>query len=310
MFDFLRLLRSFSVCAVAVVASSVAISGPVIIGGTDAEDHGSATASANLDGWLYMQRAMESIARQVTNNNKRVVCIGCNGQAAVSAFTSAFDKSNLPAAGWTRVNANSAAEIAAFLQDAAASPTPVAGIIYMPSDRLNAAGGITEAQIDAVTAGARGLDRHVNGGGGLFVQTQGGVANGFAWLKALIPGLLYGTENILPDTGLTLTAAAVQAYPTLTSGAIGSASQWHNYFGGNFGGLSVLAVGALSVPADTNAPVILGGGVGASFTSPTGLTPSRDDPEAFKIPVGGTAVWSLLIAALALLARRRLRAHP
>ncbi len=308
MFDFSRLLRSLLVCAVAVATSSVALSGPVIIGGTDAEDHGSATASANLDGWLYMQRALESIARQVTNGGKRVVCIGCNGQAAASAFTSAFDKSSLPALGWTRVSANSAAEIAAFLQEAAANTT-AAGIIYMPSDRLNAAGGITEAQIDAVTAGVRGLDQHVNGGGGLFVQTQGGVANGFAWLKALIPGLLFGTENILPDTGLTLTPTAVLAYPLLTSATIGSASQWHNYFGGSLGGLNVLALGALSVPANAQAPVILGGGVGTSFAPASPPTSSKDDADAYKVPVGGPAVWVILISALALLARRKLRAR-
>ncbi len=44
--------------------------GPVIIDGTDSDDHGSATGGANpanLTGWLYIQKGFENLAPNVGN---------------------------------------------------------------------------------------------------------------------------------------------------------------------------------------------------------------------------------------------------
>jgi len=50
------------VCSGIILHCSPSYAGPFILAGTDADDHGSATASANVDGWLFMQKVLENLA--------------------------------------------------------------------------------------------------------------------------------------------------------------------------------------------------------------------------------------------------------
>lgn len=286
--------------------TQVVVAGPVLINGTDADDHGSATTSANLDGWLYIQRALEAMAPNVRNGQKVVVCLGCNSQVAVSAFISAFDKSTLPAAGWSRRIITSALELDAFfIKSAAAFQTiDTTGIVYLPSDRINALGGVTEAQLDIVNANASALGVHLKAGGGLFTLMQAGVPNGYGWLKWFLPRAGVSSANIVADAPLLPTPAFTAAFPTLPFASLGTAAHAHAYFTGPTGGLSVLATGETSADvapdgdqpkASASVSAILGG-ADVDFAEPT---------PAQAVPVGGAPFISLFIALVAAYTQRR-----
>ena len=67
-----------SMLALAIISALTAslFAGPIIIDGTDANDHGSSNGAANLSGWLYMQRALESLASQCNGCAKVVRVLG------------------------------------------------------------------------------------------------------------------------------------------------------------------------------------------------------------------------------------------
>jgi hypothetical protein len=295
---------------IALFAPQIALAGgPVIIGGTDADDHGNATPSANQDGWLYLQRGLESVADKTKNAQKVVVCLGCNNQVAANAFFSAFDKSSLPAKGWVRRTVVSTPEFNVFFSAALVAGTTnifSTGVLYMPSDRVNALGGLSEAQLDLINANAVALGDHVSRGGGIFAQTQSGVPAGFGWLKTLVPGLTTSTDFAPDAPNLTLSARALADFPAITAPVLGSASHWHNNFGGRLGGLALLAAGS-TVPGVSggDGPKAVGdvsaviGGADVNFAA--------DNSQA--VPVGGIWVHALLVAMCAGLAGLALRAR-
>ena len=275
------------VAGAALLACASAQAGPFILSGTDADDHGSFSAGVNQDGWLFMQRAIENIGVGVTNGNKTVYVLGStNGGGTTDAYdaaTSAFTQSSLVGAGWTIAYVDGAAAITTFLQGGAAG----AGLIMMDSGS-NVGGGITAAEIAAVTANASFLNSFVGSGGGLFSQ-----ANGYDWLSALLPSV---TVNDLQTTGLSLTAAGASAFPGLTNADL-SAGPYHENFT-NIGNLPVLATG---IGAFSSLNVILGAATG-SITDPgtPPVTPAIPEPSTYALMLAG-------LASVGWMARRRRR---
>ena len=55
--------------------AKLALAGPIIIDGADANDHGgvSADGTQNLDGWRYMQEALQHLQDQVYTGTAKVV---------------------------------------------------------------------------------------------------------------------------------------------------------------------------------------------------------------------------------------------
>src|SRR5262249_18567599 len=102
--------------------------GAIVIDGTDSDDHGGLDANGvNSGGWIYMQKVLELIAPNVTNNNKTIVALGAdptdqsNAFGAQAAIFEAFTQSALAAAGWNIVYINTPANIQTYLSGGAAN---------------------------------------------------------------------------------------------------------------------------------------------------------------------------------------------
>ena len=235
--------------------SGLALAGPVIIDGSDAEEHGGVSGGVNTAGWEYFQRGFENLLPQVGNGNNVAVCLGCTGNTQ-SAFASAFDLAAKPA-GWTRETIDGQALITSYFAGTLSRTLANTGLLYFPTGEGTTSGGITAAELAVLNANATAINTFVGGasGGGLFAHGESGTVGAWGWLTALIPGII---PTLSGGSGnLALTAAGVSAFPGLTNADIGGAQPWHEHFAGTFGGLQVL-VQTTSGPAGR--AVVLGGG--------------------------------------------------
>lgn len=261
----MRSLSLTAALAALVFAATAAHAGPVIIDGTDANDHGSASGGANQQGWEYMQRALENLGSSVTPTAARVVDVvgTAPGQGqAFNAINSAFGLSSLAGAGgWTINYHNGAAAISTFMGTLSTATT---GILYLTTANLSS-GDMTSTELAAVNAAAANINAFVGGagnpalGGALFAMGESGTGE-FGWLEALIPGITstdVGGGGV--SSNITLTPDGNTAFPGLTNADLAGADPWHSYFGGNLGGLSVLGTATQGGLARA---VIIGGGTG------------------------------------------------
>lgn len=244
--------------------------GPFILAGTDADDHGDATATANLDGWLFMQRALENLAAGVANGNKTVYTLGSTSDA-LTAANSAFGFSSLVGAGWTVVNIDGVAAINAFFASGGGAGS--AGIVMLDSSDNNVTGGLDAAELAALTTNAGAINSFVGGGGGLFSQS-----NGYGWLSALLPSLSVASDQ---ETGLALTAAGTAAFPGLTNADLSSGPYHSNFLG--VGSIPVLATG---IGSFSSYNVIIGAS-GGSIINPV---PAIPEPSTYALMLAGLGV--------------------
>ena len=240
--------------------SGLAVAGPVIIDGSDAEEHGSVVGGVNTAGWEYFQRGFENLLPQVGNGNTVAVCLGCTLNTQ-TAFASAFDLATKPA-GWTRETIDGAALITSYFAGTLTRTLANTGLLYFPTGEGTTSGGITAAELAVLNANAIAINTFVGGasGGGLFAHGQSGTTGAWGWLTTLIPGII---PTLSGGSGnLELTAVGASAFPGLTNADIGGAQPWHEHFAGTFGGLQVL-VQTTSGPAGR--AVVLGGGAGTQI---------------------------------------------
>lgn len=245
------------------IGVSVAHAGPIIIAGTDADDHGSVSAGVNQDGWKFLQLGMSNIGGAVSNGQTNAVCFGCNSGKASNAFNSAFNLAGLT--GWTSTQLTTTADIANFFSGTGTVNVSNAGFIYMPTVSSNVGGGITDAQLGVVNVNGTAINNFLAAGGGLFTQEQANSNIGYGWLTSLLPTLVVkgdGAGGITNATQLQLTAQGNAQFPGLTNADMSDATPWHAYFEGGFGALQSLVVGngnglPVNVLDDT---VVLGGG--------------------------------------------------
>ncbi len=282
--------------------SGAAMAGPVIIDGTDAEEHGTVSGGVNISGWEYFQRGFENLLPQVGNGNTVAVCLGCTGNTQ-SAFASAFDLATKPV-GWTRETVDGATDIASYFAGTLTRTLATTGLIYIPTGG-NTSGGITAAELTVINTNATLVNTFVGGagnplvGGGLFAHGEGNTgAASWGWLTTLIPGIV-ATESG-GSGNLTLTAAGGTELPGLTNADLAGAQPWHNHFSGSFGGLSVLVETTASGGAAGRA-VVLGGGAGTQI----GCGLPGQPPCIRQVPEPG--VLSLMLVGLLGLGRIRRR---
>lgn len=288
--------RIYKVSKLAIAAASLAFAGavfagPIIIAGTDADDHGSGNGITNSNGWKFMQQAFTNLGGNVTNGKNLVACIGCNGGTATNAFASAVDLAGLT--GWARTTLTTVADITNFFNGTGGANINNTGIIYMPTVASNVGGGISDAQLAVVNANGIAINNFVAAGGGLFTQEQANSSIGYGWLTSLLPGLVVKGDNsggVANSSTLQLTAQGNAQFPTLTDTDISNATPWHAYFTGSFGALQSLVVGNGDNVGGFNDAVVLGGGFAGGGGTIIGV------PEPETLPLLLLAIGSLLLA--------------
>lgn len=268
----LRTLSAWALTTMFVVGSgTAAFAGPFIISGTDSDDHGSVSGGANQNGWLFMQKALENLAPNVTNGNKVVTILGSTGRASTAA-NSAFNLSSLAGAGGWTIQTVSTANFATFF--GVGGGLANSGILMMDSGSVNVGGGVDGS---VFVPYATAINNFVGAGGGLFSQ-----GNGYDWITTLIPGLTVtdiGGGGV--STALSLTPTGNAAFPGLTNSDL-STGPWHNYFT-NTGSLPILA----TAPQGTAIRNVIlgssggGGTPGCSITNP--CPPSVPEPSTILL---------------------------
>jgi hypothetical protein len=289
----MKLLKQLILISTMVAGMGVAHAGPILISGTDSDDHGSVAAGVNQDGWKFLQLGISQIGGAVTNGQKKAVCIGCNGNQAQAAFDSAYGLSGLGASGWSSVILNSASDIAMFFDGTGATKLANAGMIYMPTVANNVGGGITDTQLAAVNGQGALINSFLSTGGGLFSQEQANSAIGYGWLTSLLPTFTVkgdGHGGVANSSAIQLTAQGQGQFPTLTNADLQNATPWHAFFKGGFGALQVLAVGNgdNSPQGALDDAVVLGGGFaggGGVIVCGGPNQPSCDVPEPNTLPL-------------------------
>ena len=278
----MRFFLKLALAASAFAITAPAMAGVFILDGTDADDHGGATATANLGGWQYIQKALENIASStgLTRTQKTIAVLGSNSgsEAARAAQSAVALSAALTGSGWNVVLLNDS-QITDFFNNTGVFQTSNASVLYMDSGG-NVGGGISSSEQAIIDGFATGINNFVGSGGGLFSMAQG-----YGWLSALIPGLTVVDES---NTGISLTPAGNTNFPGLTNADL-STGPYHNSFA---------RTGAIPILGTSNATgnAVILGGRGGSITVPGAV------PEA--------STWMMMIAGfgiagMSLRSRRR-----
>ena len=233
-------LRRIAAACAMVGLSGVSMAGPVILGGDDLTDHGSRTElGANLEGWLYIEKAVSNVLSGVTRAGTITTDIVALGSSEDLTFTSGNAGGAIGSAanvlGKTVTFVDGAANINQFFADLAAGTINPKMLWLAGTGTVN---DLVTAEGTALTNNAAAINAFGASGGGIMSHGSGTTAYG--WLSALLPGLIRSSG--CTEVGATLTAAGNAAFPGLSNSDVDSnAGPCHSNFSGDFGGLTTLA---------------------------------------------------------------------
>ncbi len=282
-------------------AAGLAMAGPVILGGDDLTDHGSRVGGVNLEGWLYIQKAVGNVLSGVTRAGAFTTDIVALGSAANPTFDIINAGGAIGSAadvlGKSVLYVDGAAAITQFFTDLAAG-TVNPGMLWFAG--TGTGNDLDTAEGAALTANAVAINAFGASGGGIMAHGSGSTAYG--WLFALLPGIVEGAG--CSSTGATLTAAGQAAFTGLSNSDINNlAGPCHSNFTGNFGGLTTLALDGRSVQNGGPRSYIIGGG--ASTVIQCGQTGQPACPTG-ELPEPSSLLLATL-AGLALVVQQRRR---
>lgn len=220
--------------------SAQAGAGPVILGGDDLTDHGSVVGGLNMQGWLYIQKAIDNILNLPGNitrpgNNGRIAALGSAPSSATLDDAGAAIGSAAAALGKSVDYYDGDVAINQFFVDLASGAANPAMLWIAGTGSANDLDSLEGA---ALTANASAIAAFVNSGGGL--MAHGSLADAYGWLSAVVPGLM--NVDGCNGTGAALTPAGQAAFPGLSNSDIDdTAGPCHSNFVGSLGTLQVLA---------------------------------------------------------------------
>jgi hypothetical protein len=286
-----------AVVTVALVVSgllaSSAQAGPVIIGGDDLADHGGTVGNTfgnpNEEGWLYIEKAIDSILAEgniTCENDGSIAALGSAESTAGEEDWGAAVNSAASKLGKTINFHNGAPAMTQFFSDLAAGNVNPA-MIWISAYDPDTPNGLDAAEGAVLTANAQAIAAYVNSGCGLMAHGCDDVDSfdectiPFGWLSTVLPGLT--VLNGCQSNGAVLTPAGQTAFPGLSDSDIG-AGACHNHFAGDFGTLKVLGLDGET----PRRPFILGGGAG------TIIAASNPAPVMGGWAFGGLAGFLLL----------------
>ena len=255
----------------------LAQAGPVILGGDDLTDHGSRSGGVNLQGWLYIEKAVSNVLAGATRSGTITTDIVALGAAADPTFTGSNAGGAIGSAanvlGKTVLYVDGVTAINQFFVDLASGLVNPEMLWFSGT---GAANNLDASEGLALTANAAAINAFGASGGGIMAHGSGSTAYG--WLSALLPGLNeVGSCN---STGATLTAAGQAAFPGLSNSNIdASAGPCHSSFTGNFGGLTTLAFDG------NQRSYIIGGGAGTVIQCGQAGQPACPTPEPASLPL-------------------------
>ncbi|MFZ5558333.1 MAG: PEP-CTERM sorting domain-containing protein, partial [Pseudomonadota bacterium] len=202
--------------------------------------HGSRSGGMNMEGWLYIEKAISGLISTQTRPGTLTVDVAALGSAANPTFTSGNAGGAIGSAadvlGKTVAYYDGDTAINQFFTDLAAG-TVNPGVLWLAG--TGAANDLDALEGAALTANAAAINSFVSSGGGLMSHGSGTTAYG--WLSALLPGIVEVLS--CQSSGATLTAAGAAAFPGLSNSDIdANAGPCHSHFTGDFGGLVALAL--------------------------------------------------------------------
>lgn len=273
---------------------SSAYAGAVILGGDDLTDHGSVSGGVNMEGWLYIQKAVDNILNlpgHVTRpgNDGSIAALGSAASSATSDDAGAAIGSAAAVLGKAVNYFDGDTAINQFFSDLASGAVKPAMLWIAGTGADN---DLDSDEGAALTANAAAIARFVNSGGGLMAHGSGDDAYG--WLSAVLPGL--SNVDGCDSDGAQLTPEGVAAFPGLSNSDIDSnAGPCHSNFEGDLGSLKVLALDASDPPLN----FIIGGGAGTTIGAVVRGVPTLS--QWTLIGIAGL----LLLAGARLLSRRQ-----
>lgn len=209
--------------------------GPVFIDGGDRDDHGSAPGGVNINGWKFIQQAVQFVRTGSFNTGtiKDVLIIGANGSTASAAIGSALSVFGYTSDTVTAVGGGA-------LQIGGVNFNNYK-LIYVPSNEEspfnNTPGGITNPQLAALNARKADVQAFVRAGGGIVALTEQDSVGAYGWLELPLPFVTFSNFETVMVQDPNLAAAGFSISNTELSAGTPS----HNGFSGppGFNGLDV-----------------------------------------------------------------------